>query len=285
MHGLTTRDTIGASLVEPQRNLMENPLEQAGYVEFSGAHLYTVLHGVADPVARVLLVGPFASERHSSYVPWVRWARFLAARGIEALRYDYRGMGESTGVFEEMSFDNWTEDVEFLAGWLKSRPPDVPLILHGLEVGALLASKAFAAGAGSALLLWAAPASANEVLRAALLRRIAADNMFKYGGERKPVADYLLQLETEPLEVDGYQWSSRLWRESFKFEAPLGEDGEAANAWAGGRPVRVVKLDKSAAPLVKGSTYISINPDLSGLFADNFEWIEKVVTAPHRNGR
>ena len=54
--------------------------EHAGYFEVPGAHLYTVLHEVKDPVARVLLVGPFASERHISYLPWVRWARYLAAR-------------------------------------------------------------------------------------------------------------------------------------------------------------------------------------------------------------
>jgi hypothetical protein len=50
-------------------------LECAGYFTVSGAVLYTVLHEVPDPVARVLLVGPFASERHFSYHPWVRWAR------------------------------------------------------------------------------------------------------------------------------------------------------------------------------------------------------------------
>jgi hypothetical protein len=259
-----------------------HPLEQAGYLEVSGTHLYTVLHGVADPVARVLLVGPFASERHSSYIPWVRWARFLAARGIEALRYDYRGIGESTGVFEDMSFDDWSEDVEFLAGWLKSRAPDVPLILHGLELGALLASKVFAAGVANALLLWSLPANAHEVLRTALLRRVAVDNMFKYGDDRKPLADYVRQLETEPLEVDGYQWSSRLWRDSFKFETRLGEAGEAGAPWAGGRAVRVLTLNKSVAPLVKGSTYESMNPDLNGLFADNFEWIAKALAEPQR---
>src|SRR5271166_4017319 len=96
--------------------------EQAGYFEVPGAHLYTVLHSVADPVARVLLVGPFASERQNSYGPWVRWARYLAARKIEVLRFDYRGIGESTGVFEEMTFATWCEDVELLADWLRSRP-------------------------------------------------------------------------------------------------------------------------------------------------------------------
>ena len=60
-------------------------LERAGYFPVSGAHLYTVLHEVPDPLARVLLVGPFASERHNSYLPWVRWARYLASRQIEEI--------------------------------------------------------------------------------------------------------------------------------------------------------------------------------------------------------
>src|ERR1700761_5607578 len=87
--------------------LVENP----GYFDVPGAHLYTVLHKVRKPIARALFVGPFAAERHSSYIPWVLWARYLAARGIEVLRYDYRGVGESSGVFEEMSFVEWSEDL------------------------------------------------------------------------------------------------------------------------------------------------------------------------------
>jgi alpha-beta hydrolase superfamily lysophospholipase len=108
-----------------------------------GGHLYTVLHEAEDPVARVLLVGSFAAERHFSYQPWVRWARSLAARQIEVLRYDYRGVGESPGVFEDMTFDHWAEDVQLLAEWLSSRSPRLPLVLHGLEVGAILAGKCF----------------------------------------------------------------------------------------------------------------------------------------------
>ena len=48
--------------------------------------------------------------------------------------------------------------------------------------------------------------------------------------------------------------------------------------------MRVLTLDKSAAPLVKGSTYVSMNPDLNGLFANNFEWIAKVLTASQTAG-
>ena len=79
---------------EIQRDPASSLAERAGYFPVYGAHLYTVLHEVPNPVARVLLVGSFASERHTSYLPWVRWARYLAEQQIEVLRYDYRGVGE-----------------------------------------------------------------------------------------------------------------------------------------------------------------------------------------------
>lgn len=261
-------------------SLVMNPVEQAGYFEVPGAHLYTVLHAVADPVARVLLVGSFASERHLSYIPWVHWARYLAARGMECLRYDYRGIGESTGVFEEMSFENWAEDVELLAGWLRRLSPDLPLLLHGLELGGLLAANTFARGAGDGLLLWSPPANANVALRTALLRRVAVEHAFKYGDERKPVSHYIEELENGAfLDVEGYQLPGRLWCDSFRFELPAGLTDQDSTDSADHRPVRIVKLDSRAAPLVKGSSvgYEAINRDLSGLFANNFQWIASAL--------
>jgi hypothetical protein len=255
-----------------------NPLETAGYLEFGGAHIYSVLHGVPDPIARVLLVGPFASERYASYIPWVRWARFLAERRIEALRFDYRGVGESTGAFEDMSFSGWSEDVEFLALWLKAHSPDVPLILHGLELGALLAGKTFAAGIGDALVLWSVPKNANEVLRRPLARQV-----FMSFSERKPLSYYVRRLEAnQPMDVDGYPWSGRLWRESFTFESPL-DDGDGMDALSNdGRPMKVVRLEGGQASVLRGSSlgrYVFVNPNLSGLFADNFAWMARAAAS------
>jgi alpha-beta hydrolase superfamily lysophospholipase len=254
------------------------PVEQAGYFEICGAHLYTVLHEVEDPLARVLLVGPFAAERHYSYVPWVRWARYLTGAGVEALRYDYRGVGESTGIFEEMTFENWNEDVKALGGWLNDRIPKTPLILHGLGLGALLAGRAFAAGLGDALLLWSPPATANDELRQAISRRVGLDHSFKRGVERKPFSEYIENLETQPIEVDGYRLTAGLWRDSLRFDA-MRNDTDSSIATASGRTVRSFMLDKRTAPLVKGSSlgYLSVNPDLSGLFAENIEWLTSTL--------
>lgn len=266
--------------MKTQLSQYDEPEERAGYFQVPGAHLYTVLHEAANPVARVLLAGPFASERHNSYLPWVRWARYMAARNVEVLRYDYRGVGESTGSFEQMTFADWSEDVELLAEWFRQRQPHVPLILHGLGLGAVLAGRIFDAGAGDGLLTWAAPANANQALRATLMRWVGLEQIFKFGDDRKSASDYIRKLEqgTE-LEVDGYSWPVRLWQESFAFEMPAGLMNQEAAAQAYDRPVRMVKLTREAAPLAKGGLVgFDDLKDFSWLYAPNLQWIEETAS-------
>ncbi len=249
--------------------------ERAGYFRVPGAHLYTVLHEVSDPIARVLLSGPFASERHNSYIPWVRWARYLAERRIEVLRYDYRGVGESTGQFEQMTFEDWTEDIQLLFAWLKGRTPEVPVLMHGLELGALLAARAFDSGLGDGLLLWSPPAQANAVLRSTLLRWVGLEQLFKTAEERVAASHYIRQLEAgSAIEVEGFPWSAELWKRSFEFALPAAMSDEEQAKVAYGRPVRIVTLTKQAAPLVKGgSVGYDEAKDFSWLFAPNFDWM------------
>jgi pimeloyl-ACP methyl ester carboxylesterase len=249
-------------------------MEHARYYPVSGAYLYTVLHEVSNPLARVLLVGPFASERHFSYHPWVRWARYLAARRIEVLRYDYRGVGESTGVFYRMGFDQWSEDVQYLASSFAARSPGVPLVLHGLEIGAILAGRCFAQGRGDALLLWSPPPDANQALRASLRRWAGLEQLFESTENRRTTMDYIRQLERgESIEVAGYEWSSTLWHGSYEFVLPasLADEGSAWEAYK--RPVKIVKLGKEAAPLVKPYVGYDEVKDLSWLYLSNFEWV------------
>jgi len=257
-------------------------MEDAGYFKVPGAHLYTVLHWVPDPIARVLLIGPFASERHFSYYPWVRWARYLAARRIEVLRYDYRGVGESTGIFEEMTFANWSEDVELLATWFASRSLGVPLLLHGLEVGAVLAGKSFQAGLGDALLLWSPPDNANQALRSSLLRWAGLEQLFESAENRKTAADYIRHLENDiSIEVAGYQWSGKLWHDSFDFDMPDAMRDERVASERFKMPVKIVKLGKEAAPLVKPYVGYDEVKDLSWLYSQNFEWVMAALALPY----
>jgi hypothetical protein len=260
------------------------PQQRAGYFPVPGAHLYTVLHEVKDPVARVLLVGPFASERHNSYLPWTRWARYLTAENIEALRYDYRGVGESTGVFEQMTFADWSQDVLLLHAWLASRAPHVPLLLHGVGVGAILAGRAFDEGLGDRLLLWSPPANANHALRATLMRWVGLEQIFKFGRDQKSASDYIRELEQgSSLEVDGYSWSPALWSDSMRFTLPAALASEESAARAYKRPVRIVKLSSDAAPLAKGGRvgYDDLK-DFAWLFAPNRDWVVAVTSQSSR---
>ena len=265
---MTTKSQSGSQLQPALR-------EDAGYFEVSGAHLYTVLHRASEPVARVLLIGPFASERQNSYLPWVRWARYLAARGFDVLRYDHRGVGESLGQFENATFSNWADDLTLLSDWFKKLEPEMPLLLHGLEIGALLACGAFNQSIGDALLLWSPPTDANQALRSALLRWVGLEQLLKPGAERKSAADDIRQLERGlSIEVEGYQWSARLWQESLAWKLPsvLGNEGSEAQE----RPVKIVKLPKEAAPLVKGGFvgYDEVK-DFDWLFSENIKWIQE----------
>jgi alpha/beta superfamily hydrolase len=264
-----------AAPCEVNSRLEGGGFERAGYFPVSGAHIYTVLHQVEAPRARMLLVGPFASERHNSFDPWVRWARYLAEKGVEVLRFDYRGVGESEGVFEEASFQQWSDDVALLANWLRTQSPALPLALNGLEVGALLAAKAFDSGIGDSLLLWSAPPNANVALRATLLRWVMADQLFKFGDDRKPATAYIRQMEQgSSIDVEGYRWSAKLWRESFELVLPSNLEDETHARKVYGKPVGSVKLGKEAIPLVKGGPAVADIPrDFSMFFAKHWGWL------------
>jgi hypothetical protein len=64
---------------------IENWKSRPGYFRVPEAHLYRVLQRVEDPVARILFVGPFASESQNSYIHG-SGGRYLASRRIEVLR-------------------------------------------------------------------------------------------------------------------------------------------------------------------------------------------------------
>ena len=164
----------------------------------------------------------------------------------------------------------------------------MPVLLHGLELGAILAGRLFHEGIGDGLLLWYAPANANQVLRSTLMRWARLEQLLLKGGdERKSAADYIRELEQGGVvEVEGYEWSSRLWHASFGLELPTGLADIAAATSAPSKPVRMVELGKAAALLVKGGTpAFDELRDFDWLYSENMNWLSAKLARPKGNGQ
>jgi alpha/beta superfamily hydrolase len=271
-------------------NMSQLSQETGYYLDCEGDRIYLLGFGCEQPAATVLLCGPFPSDRLHSLISWVRWGRFLARHGVAAVRFDYRGTGESTGDFARMSFTEWQADIERVGEWAKSEWPGVPLVLHGLGMGGLLAQKVFTRGLGNALLLWSAPATGRAVLDQALILRLSMDMVFHKPEERKPAQEYIRMLKAgEVIDVDGYRWSGRLWQsaEAMQLEPVFAQPGSGTDPQR--RPWQHLRLDPGKAPLVPSPSqwramnpraYVPrspLNPDLTKFFDENLAWIKNEV--------
>ncbi len=260
-------------------------LEKAEYLTVGHEQMYIVLHPTELPVrARVLLAGPFASERPHRYIPWVRWARYLASHGFEVMRFDYRGVGESTGRFEDYSFQSWSEDLRHCSNWLLKRSPSAPLVIHGLGMGALLGDRLFAQDIGNVLLAWLPPKSAREMLYDQLKIKMA-NNFILPANERKTRDQFINDLENgQVIEVEGHNWTPLLWSEAADF---VFGDGAVSIQYSGKsqRSCYVGQLDALAAHTLGGvgpsplratgggHTMRLVNPDLSPCFEETTRWL------------
>lgn len=269
-----------------------NERETAQYLEMGGEQIYAISYGCESPAAQVLLCGPFPSDRLFSLAPWAKWARFLASCGIAAVRFDYSGTGESTGSFSEVDFDRWLRDIEGLCDWVSARSSGLPLILHGLGMGGLLAQKAFSAGRGDGLLMWSPPSQALDILKQGLMLRLSMDMLLYRMADRKSAKEYINELKAGgSVQIDGYTWSGGLWSsgERLSLDRPFDTAGEGIDE-ASGRQWRHVVLDNRMSPLVKSQSMLRamnpraalvpaapLNRDFSDFFECQTAWILKGI--------
>jgi hypothetical protein len=157
--------------------------ESVGYIEVAGNQVYTVVHAASKPTAAVLLCGPIGAERERAYRTLVDLARAIAGAGFVAMRFDYRGIGESTGRFEDLTLTDWRADIAACAAHLAAQAPGLPLALWGVRAGALLISESFQDGLGDAA-MFCAPTSGREMLHDVLRRKLVADALTERSGRR-----------------------------------------------------------------------------------------------------
>jgi uncharacterized protein len=121
------------------------------------------LHGMLhlperQPAPAVALLHGFTGQRMESAFVFVRLARLLCDAGIAALRFDFRGSGESEGAFTEVTIEREVEDARAALRWLRARP-DVErgrIGLLGVSLGSTVAMLTAGEEPGlRALCLWA----------------------------------------------------------------------------------------------------------------------------------
>lgn len=143
----------------------------------SGARCLLVTTHPAGSVRGVLLhVHGFAEELNKSRRMVALAARRFAEQGWLSLQLDLAGCGDSSGDWQDFSWQDWLHDID--AGWAYARSEcaGAPVVLWGLRGGALLASDWMASRASAApLLLWQPVLNGQQHLTQFLRVRAAAD--------------------------------------------------------------------------------------------------------------
>lgn len=100
------------------------------------------------------------SNPYSRAGTWKQLAYVLAAEGYASLRYDARGVAESGGVSDRVTWAEREQDIVALSAWLKQQPStkDQKVVLAGLGLGGWVAASAAPKAQASALLAVAFPA-------------------------------------------------------------------------------------------------------------------------------
>lgn len=110
--------------------------EEAIVFDCDGERLVGILHtGHTDADTAVLVIVGGPQYRAGSHRQFVHLGRAVSAAGYPVLRFDYRGMGDSSGV--PRSFESVSEDIKAAIDALQERLPSVQrVVLWGLCDGA-----------------------------------------------------------------------------------------------------------------------------------------------------
>jgi pimeloyl-ACP methyl ester carboxylesterase len=129
--------------------------EEVAFFGPSAGRLFGCLHLPAGrPTAGVLVCCSVASEFEKNYRREAVLGWELAARGIAAYRFHYRGAGHSDGRAEEISLRTMTEDAAGALEELKERAGIATVGFLGTRLGSLVAAATASTHPGAPMALW-----------------------------------------------------------------------------------------------------------------------------------
>lgn len=108
----------------------------------SHGHLEATLREAAGPLrGAAVLCHPHPLHGGTLHTKAVfRTAQALSDAGFHALRFNFRGVGTSTGEYDEGKGER--EDVRDALSWLSDRHPGLPLLVGGFSFGAVVGLRA-----------------------------------------------------------------------------------------------------------------------------------------------
>lgn len=194
---------------------METPL----VFNSAGFQLVGMLHRPEQPSATralgfksarpaVLFLHGFTGQKTEAHRLFVKAARALTRAGFIALRFDFRGSGDSGGEFEQVTVNGWRQDARAALGVLMGQAGvDVDRIgVIGLSMGGAVACH-LAAGERRvrSLALWSAVANGAEIVDV-VGSPDSLEHLAKYGWAdrmgNKVSAEFVEQFKTMRPPVD-----------------------------------------------------------------------------------
>lgn len=173
---------------------------------------------------------PFAEEKLWAHRVYVNMAREFARQGMSVLRFDYRGYGDSDGLFEQSTLAGQVADIQAAIDVLRDREPQLRHIgLLGLRYGATLALLAGAENQSvDHLILWDPVVSTEQYLQDQLRSNLTTQMVLH--GKVVTNRDALVAgiRSGEFVNIDGYDLGNPFYDE-FCAAQPL----EAARRFAG----------------------------------------------------
>lgn len=176
-----------------------------------GEQLFAVLHqpSKTEQALGWVFCHPFAEEKLWAHRVYVTLARDLAARGYSVLRFDYRGYGDSTALFENSSVYGQLVDIQRATEVLQSKCSAVSSIgLLGLRYGATLAALVAEDNAAvSRLVLWDPVTDLSKYVMEALRANLTTQMVMhgKIVTKREELMERILK--GDMVNIDGYDLS------------------------------------------------------------------------------
>lgn len=151
------------------------------------------------------MIPPFADEMNKSRRMYSELARQLSARGVNAMLFDFYGTGDSEGLMEDASWQDWSIDIQTCVSAIYDIGIET-ICLMGVRTGALLATTFLNENNVDThkLLLWQ-PVIDGSVFINQFLRLKLASSMMNGDLNKETTKDLKAQLQRgDSLEIAGY---------------------------------------------------------------------------------